>query len=205
MNKPFNLEAFKSGQKALTREGRVVTFVGICDRCKNHYCKLLVFIEGNAMITSYSLDGECYDYDGEGPFDLVSMVSRHQHLIEAYNPEDTWQSRLAGSDIWCTFSGKPNFFDSSDYRIHPHNDLIKAHRNGAKIETMKDDGTWYEVDEPTFSVCWNYRIKPEPTIHCLVYDAKRFSHEQTTAVRARVVEKEVAEANGWKIIQEWEV
>ena len=29
MNKPFNLEDFKNGQKALTREGLVVTFVGI--------------------------------------------------------------------------------------------------------------------------------------------------------------------------------
>lgn len=64
---------------------------------------------------------------------------------------------------------------------------------------------WVEHTNSDVWQDWTPITKSKPTIHCLAYDAKRFDHEQTTAVRVRVVKKEVAEANGWHIIQEWEV
>lgn len=85
--KPFNLEAFKAGQKALTREGRVATFVGICEDC-NDSGKVIFHVSGRQGVLSVPYSGAHYvDWDDN----LVSMVSRHQHLIDSYNPEDTWQ------------------------------------------------------------------------------------------------------------------
>ena len=198
--KPFDLEAFKKGQKALTRDGRVVTFVGVCDECAKQ-SKLIVNMQGCSSTDACNLDGEFYTNKSQSPYDLVSMVSRHQHLIDSYDPEDTWQYLVAVE--WVTCKAKPAFDEYHEYRLHPHNDLIKAWKKGAKIETFGIK--WYDVDNPSWSCTAHYRIKPEPVIHCLAYDAKRFNHESTTAVRARVVKKEVAQANGWTIIQEWEV
>lgn len=205
MNKPFDLEAFKAGQKALTRYGRVATFVGICDGC-THAQKLFVFIAGHATVRSLLLNGKMYDGEETGVNDLVSMASRHQALIDSYDTEDTWKRKRKGVSFWEVYATgqEPEWAEETYYELHKHNDLIKAWKRGAKIESYIC-GEW--IEEPTLD--WyedtKYRIKPEPSIHCLVYDTKRFDFEQTTAVRARVVKKEVAEANGWKIIQEWEV
>lgn len=204
---PFNLEAFKAGQKALTRDGRVATFIGVCKECYE-YCQLIVSIDGTRLPMALHLNGMhnatlvgiCDTYD------LVSMVSRHHHLIDAYNPEDTWQWKPVGVEKWDIVVTAPTWDEETDFRLHPWNNEIKAWKKGAKIlgrPTPEYD--WEYLPHPKWQEDAQYHIKPEPTIHCLAYDAKRFDHEQTTAVRARVVKKEVAESNGWKIIQEWEV
>jgi hypothetical protein len=89
--KPFDLEAFKAGQKALTQEKRVATFVGICEQCEE-FSRLLVLLEGDDQVMFYSLEGKFEQPIGEysiSRYDLVSMVSRHQHLIDSYDPDDT--------------------------------------------------------------------------------------------------------------------
>lgn len=60
---PFNLEAFKAGQKALTRDGRVATFVGICEECPNKE-QLIAYIDWSDGSTWTDLDilsRRCYD------------------------------------------------------------------------------------------------------------------------------------------------
>lgn len=270
MSKSFNLEAFKNGKKALTRDGRVATFVGVCEKCPNNE-KLIAHINWDDNITSYSLRG-AYRSSKESDYDLVSMVSRHQALIDAYDPEDTWQFSIKTYDNWFDIEGKPEWEENREFRLPPHNDLIKALKSGKEIVATNTDGNevpldcledlldprkdwddlriktepefeypiykeaidnsglvvkflsltqgevvergntcytvgqihnyWYEHTKDSFWQDWTPIAKSKPTIHCLAYDAKRFDHEQTTEVQARVVKKEVAEANGWKIIQE---
>ncbi len=143
---PFNLEAFKSGQKALTRDGRVATFVAICEECEE-FSRLLVLLKGEEQVMFFSLNGQFEQpiktYD-ESRYDLVSMVSRHQALINSYNPEDTWQ--VYNIDTWNTLGGVPNWEEGLNYRLHPHNELIKAWKAGIKILEV----TTVEVYEDTY-------------------------------------------------------
>lgn len=194
---PFDLEKFKAGQKAYIIEGKCFQyrFTTSEGRICVEYEKALPLCE---KIQVYHLE----------TLKKAHMVSRHQYLIDNYDPEDTWQYKnMQFNPIrrnWAICNGEPEWHEGLNYRLHPHNDTIKAWKKGAKIESYIV-GDWVEEPNPDWYGDTQYRIKPEPVIHCLVYDAKRFNHEQTTAVRARVVKKEVAQANGWKIIQEWEV
>ena len=160
---PFNLEAFKAGQKALTRDGRVATFVGICKECHSR-SRLCVHIQGCGHLYTYFESGIYPDETQLSPRDLVSMVSRHQSLIDSYDPEDTWQASSQHGEWETIVAGEPMWFESSEYRIHPHNDLIKAQRNGAIIEK------WVEAYHPTWFTCYGapicdedatYRVMPE--------------------------------------------
>ena len=197
MNKPFDLEAFKAGQKALTRDGRVATFVGFCKECDFNF-KVMVHIEN---------DGRCFPYKADGVFfnindnmNLVSMISQHQELIDNYNPEDTWQIKI--DNIWCKIY-EPEWFEDYEYRLHPHNDLIKAFKHGAKIQFLNYYREWEDCKDPSWSEYAQYRIKPEQVIHCLCYNPGHVHGEFSWS--PSLATKELAVANGWKIIQEWEV
>lgn len=200
MNKLFDLEAFKAGQKALTRDGRIATYVGFCKECDFNF-KVMVHIEN---------DGRCFPYKADGVFfnindkmDLVSMVSRHQHLIDSYNPEDTWQIKMG--DVWCVIY-EPKWYEACEYRLHPHNDLIKAHKKGAKIECKYEGKEWRDASSDDIWSWYEdaeYRIKPESTTHCLCYNPGHVHGEFSWS--PSLATKELAVANGWKIIQEWEV
>lgn len=170
---PFNLERFKAGQKALTREGHVATFVGICEKCENFY-RLLVLIEGDDQVTSYSLNGEMHNCIGTysaSRYDLVSMVSRHQHLIDSYDPEDTWQIKT-NSGVWCNMGLDHLWTEERDYRLHPHNDLIKAYKKGAKIECKHKGDKWRDASSDDIRAWYEeaeYRIKQEPEFTYPIY------------------------------------
>ena len=158
--KPFNLEAFKKSQKALTRDGRVASFAGICEQCEI-YSQLLALLEGDDQVMFFSLDGKFEQSIGEyntSRYDLVAMASRHQALIDSYNPEDTWQYLVAVE--WVTCKAKPAFDEYHEYRLHPHNDLIKEWKKGAKIEAYIVDN-WVEEPNPDWYEDTQYRIKPE--------------------------------------------
>ncbi len=163
---PFNLDAFKAGQKALTRDGRTATFIGICEGCEE-FSRLLVLLEGDDQVMFFSLNGKFEQSTGtynETRYDLVSMVSRHQRLIDSYDPEDTWQWSRIGKNAWAA-DATPSWDEKLDYRLHPHNDLIKAWKKGAKIEKLAGEfGKGYVDDlNPTWEEYGCYRIKPEPT------------------------------------------
>lgn len=70
--KPFDLEAFKAGQKALTRDGRVATFVGICEKCKIDR-QLIVFIKGKKQVDSFGMNGQ-FCSESPSSFDLIEML-----------------------------------------------------------------------------------------------------------------------------------
>lgn len=74
----FDLEAFKTGTPAYTRDGRKATFVGICERCEIN-SKLLAYIEGSPQVAQLFLDGRFDEYMDE-PEDLVRMPTPYDHL-----------------------------------------------------------------------------------------------------------------------------
>lgn len=160
MNKPFNLEAFKAGQKALTRDGQQVTFVSYSPECTLANLCVKIF---NHLTLMHS-DGTYHESGTESRYDLVSMVSRHQALIDSYDPEDMWQISFDKGKTWRDLDHEiKEWLDTFDYRIHPHNDLIKAYKKGAKIEKLAGEfGKGYVDDlNPTWEEYGCYRIKPE--------------------------------------------
>lgn len=194
---PFDLDKFKAGMKAKWGKELIK----------------YTYTATNGLICFELEDGHPVHAELKCLIDTATMISRHQHLIDTYNPSNCYQCKYPDEDSWFDRCDD-QWLECLDYRIHPHNDLIKAWKKGAKILVESNErrlagDTMFKrfVDDPhpTWDENKEYRIKLEPTIHCLAYDAKRFNHEQTTAVRARVVKKEVAQANGLKIIQEWEV
>jgi hypothetical protein len=102
----------------------------------------------------------------------------HQDLIDSYKPGQAWQFKQR--QVWqfkqnrgdwkdCIHDKtgvwfQPTWRTDVDYRLHPHNELIQAHRNGAEVQhyTHGDDEYCW-VDDPT--PCWDtyleYRIKPK--------------------------------------------
>jgi hypothetical protein len=95
----------------------------------------------------------------------------HQDLINSYKKGQAWQYKGATKNTsfwsdsiddegdWC----EPSWLSSVQYRLHPHNDLIQAHRNGAVIEYLTEDG-WVETTNPTWNEDTQYRIKPATKI-----------------------------------------
>lgn len=76
---PFDLDKFKTGQKARrkdTLEGKPFSYR---------------FTTVDGKIAVESISGRVGVYDIENLNLCAVMVSRHQHLIDAYNQEDTWQ------------------------------------------------------------------------------------------------------------------
>lgn len=89
MNKPFDLEAFKKGQKALTRDGRVATFVGVCEKC-GPWHRLFAHIKGETLARNYFGDGTYANQLEPHCLDLVLVGDDTQELIEAlksYTPQ----------------------------------------------------------------------------------------------------------------------
>ena len=161
----FDLDKFKAGQKALTRGGEVATFVGVCGECSASN-RLVAHIHGYDFVFTYFASGVYQSEDNRySLYDLVSMVSRHQALIDSYDPEDTWQISFDKGKTWRDLDHEiKEWLDTFDYRIHPHNDLIKAYKKGAKIEKLAGEfGKGYVDDlNPTWEEYGCYRIKPEP-------------------------------------------
>jgi hypothetical protein len=108
-----------------------------------------------------------------GPFDLcqsnvvedVKPCHVHQNLIDSYQAGQVWQLSVPHMDgvyTDCKTNGewvKPDWYAHSTYRLHPHNELIQAHRNGAKIQAYIC-GDWIEEPHPDWYEDTQYRIKP---------------------------------------------
>jgi hypothetical protein len=105
----------------------------------------------------------------------------HQDLIYSYQEGQAWQfskgrgfKNVVDSDSNWT---EPSWIKHYTYRLHPHNDLIQAYRNGANIQVYSH-GEWVDIElEP----CWHedsqYRIKPvTKTIYEWMYK-DRFNHK----------------------------
>jgi hypothetical protein len=88
----------------------------------------------------------------------------HQDLIDSYQDGQVWQYRHNTNAKWLDLSNhltswQPDWDEDTQYRLHPHNDLIQAHKNGAKIQAKKS-GDWVEEPNPDWHEGTEYRIKP---------------------------------------------
>jgi hypothetical protein len=89
----------------------------------------------------------------------------HQYLIDSYREGQAWQYTTASlrglylsiknQDEWV----EPSWDECIVYRLHPHNELIQEHRNGAKIQTYVC-GSWIEEYNPDWYEDSQYRVKP---------------------------------------------
>jgi hypothetical protein len=92
----------------------------------------------------------------------------HQHLVDSYQVGQAWQCMPAGTSAYrdCIRNGvwvEPEWDESTAYRLHPHNELIQAHRDGAKIQYYAH-GEWIEETYPAWYEGIQYRIKPDTNI-----------------------------------------
>jgi hypothetical protein len=103
----------------------------------------------------------------------------HQDLIDSYQDGQVWQYRHNTNANWLDLSNhltswQPDWDENTQYRLHPHNDMIQAHRSGAKIQAHIL-GEWVEATNPNWNEDVQYRIKPATKVlHEWMYKA-RFS------------------------------
>lgn len=89
----------------------------------------------------------------------------HQDLIDTYKMGQAWQYLEPDTDcVWkdcksCSTWIEPSWNTRNKYRIHPHNDLIQAHKNGAKIQAFIN-GECVDDDNPTWDTKITYQLKP---------------------------------------------
>jgi hypothetical protein len=103
----------------------------------------------------------------------------HQDLIDNYVKGQAWQYLEPHMDGLykdcksCSTWIEPSWNTRNKYRLHPHNDLIQAHRNGAKIQVYSH-GEWVDIElEPYWYEASQYRIKPlTKTIYEWMYKHK---------------------------------
>jgi hypothetical protein len=108
---------------------------------------------------------------GQNIWTEVKPCNVHQDLIDSYKEGQAWQYKGATKNTsfwsdsiddagdWC----EPSWLSSVQYRLHPYNDLIQAHRNGAKIQAYIC-GEWVEEPNPDWYEDTEYRIKPSTKI-----------------------------------------
>jgi hypothetical protein len=99
----------------------------------------------------------------------------HQDLIDSYQDGQVWQYRHNINAKWLNLSNhstswQPDWEEDTQYRLHPHNDLIQAHRNGAKIQAYIC-GDWIEEPNPDWYEDTKYRIAPTKEF-VLIYEWK---------------------------------
>jgi hypothetical protein len=94
----------------------------------------------------------------------------HQDLIDSYKEGQAWQYSIPPMcDFYsdCKKDGawvEPEWSEDSIYRLHPYNDLIQAHRNGAEIQYNTFCGKWVDTANPNWLEVIRFRIKPTPKV-----------------------------------------
>lgn len=164
--KPFNLEAFKAGQKACLIEGKWFRYGFTTSEGR-------ICVEYEAALP---LCDKVQVYHLE-TLKKAHMVSRHQALIDSYDPEDTWQVHTKQSGTWVTIK-EPTWDEDYEWRLHPHNDLIKAYKKGAKIECKHKDKEWRDASSDDIRSWYEdaeYRIKPELEFTYPIYKQSKYS------------------------------
>jgi hypothetical protein len=105
-------------------------------------------------------------YLNEDVWEEVKPRHIHQDLIDSYQEGQAWQFKRINQESWenCVLLLKQMWFEPHweelyTYRLHPHNDLIQAHRNGAKIQAYIV-GDWVDEAHPDWYEDTQYRIQP---------------------------------------------
>ncbi len=130
MSKPFNLEEFKAGREAITRDGRRASFEYLSDGDIKY--RLIVRIDGLTVLVAYSVDGfvaPLYQSD----FDLIRMAPVRRELwARAY--------RWSGGKIDSARSA----------RLSTNRQRLEADR---PYET-EPSGEWAQDSEPVLVYSW---------------------------------------------------
>jgi hypothetical protein len=119
-------------------------------------------------IPTKALIGGSWDLCEKDVIKEVEIRHIHQDLIDSYQEGQAWQSNRGfgfknlrnsrSKGEWVT----PIWSIYNTYRLHPYNDLIQAHRNGAKIQTYVC-GEWVDDSYPHWHEDTQYRLKPNKT------------------------------------------
>jgi hypothetical protein len=109
-------------------------------------------------------------YLNEDVWEEVKPRHIHQDLIDSYQEGQAWQRTANNwSNNWIDLKNDdgscrtPDWTDSCKYHLHPHNELIQAHRNGAKIQAYIV-GDWVEEANPDWYEDIKYHIQPSTKI-----------------------------------------
>lgn len=106
----------------------------------------------------------------------------HQDLIDSYQEGQAWQAYNKSNGEWYNLRKsntwlQPVWDANTEYRLHPHNEVIQAHRNGATIQCLDAEFTnWQTIDSHAY-IWWlehiQYRVKPNTkTVYEWMYNAK---------------------------------
>jgi hypothetical protein len=98
----------------------------------------------------------------------VKSHHAHQNLIDSYQEGQAWQymEPVRGAYRDCKNNGvwvEPDWEELNTYRLHPHNEIIQKHRNGAKIQAHFC-GNWVDDSNPCWHESIRYRVKPTTEI-----------------------------------------
>jgi hypothetical protein len=110
------------------------------------------------------MSGIWHMYDRDIWMEVDNQRHVHQDLMDSYQDGQSWQYRVDDNTDWVNLftqfaCHQPAWYDDTQYRLHPHNELIQAHRNGAKIQAYIC-GDWVEESNPDWYEDTQYRIKP---------------------------------------------
>lgn len=87
----FNLEEFKAGRNAITRDGREVEFRYYCNDCVDR-AKIYTKVKGHDELTNFFDNGR-FLFEGEHYFDLVAMAPKTvTKYINVYKDEEDYLS-----------------------------------------------------------------------------------------------------------------
>jgi hypothetical protein len=114
--------------------------------------------------SSNEMSGIWNMYDRDIWTEVANQRHIHQDLMDSYQDGQAWQYRIDDGADWLNlFTSvvyqKPAWKEYIQYRLHPHNDLIQAHRNGSKIQVYSN-GEWVDIElEPYWCEASQYRVK----------------------------------------------
>jgi hypothetical protein len=114
----------------------------------------------------------------------------HQDLIDSYQEGQVWQCRTDTEDNWTDMDEAPSWLSSLEYRLHPHNDIIQAYRNGAEIQ-LYADGKWLDVVEPFWIERTEYRVKPKATKTVYEWVVKNMDSSEWVIIDRLLTEDEI--------------
>lgn len=125
------------------------------------------------------------------------VTPRHvrQDLIDSYVVGQAWQAYNKSNGEWYNLRKsntwlQPGWDANTEYRLHPHNEVIQAHRNGAKIQTLYGGVDWHDDENPLWSVNSKYRVKPATkTLYEWMYKAK---YSKKWSIEPRLMTEEEA-------------
>jgi hypothetical protein len=114
--------------------------------------------------SSNEMSGIWHMYDRDIWSEVVNHRHVHQDLMDSYQDGQAWQYRINDGADWVNLFTrvvyqKPAWKEYIQYRLHLHNGLIQAHRNGAKIQVYIC-GDWVEEHNPDWYEDTKYRVKP---------------------------------------------